>query len=54
LATDLVITTVNGSLTPANLLEACAGVPTANTVTLTATVATNVSNVAFLVLRANA
>ena len=54
LATDLVITTVNGSLTPANLLEACAGVPTAGVVTLTATVATNVSNVAFLVLRANA
>lgn len=54
LATDLVITTVNGSTTPANLLEACAGVPTADTVTLTATVATSTSSVAFLVLRANA
>jgi hypothetical protein len=53
LATDIVITTINGSLTPANLLEACAGVATANTVTLTATVATNASTVAFLVLRLN-
>jgi len=54
LATDLVITTVNGSLTAGNLLEACAGVPTAGVVTLTMTVATNPASVAFLVLRPNA
>jgi len=55
LATDLVITTVNGSGgTAGNLLEACAGVPTANTVTLTMTVASNPASVAFLVLRPNA
>jgi hypothetical protein len=53
LASDLVITTVNGSLTGTNLLNPCAGVPTADTVTLTMTVATNPASVAFLVLRAN-
>jgi hypothetical protein len=51
LATDIVITTVNGSATAANLLVGCAGVATANTVTLTMTVDTNATNVAFLVLR---
>lgn len=50
-ANDLVITTVNGSTTPANLLVAVAGVATANTVTLTATVTSNPLNCAFLVIR---
>lgn len=54
LATDIVITTVNGSATPANLLNACAGTPTADTVTFAMTVATNTASVAFLVLRPNA
>lgn len=53
LVTDVVLTTINGSTTPANLLVGCAGVATADTVTLTATVITNVSNVGFLVLRYN-
>jgi hypothetical protein len=53
LATDLVITTINGSTTPANLLVGCAGVATANTVTLTATVDTSAMLVAFLVIRLN-
>jgi len=52
-ATDIVITTVNGSATGGNLLNACGGVATANTVTLTMTVATDPANVAFLVLRLN-
>jgi len=54
LATDLVLTTVNGSATAGNLLNPCGGVPTAGVVTLTMTVATNTASVAFLVLRANA
>jgi hypothetical protein len=55
LATDLVITTVNGSATPANLLLAVAGVATADTVTFTTgVVATNTLAVGFLVLRPNA
>jgi hypothetical protein len=54
LATDLVITTVNGSATPANLLLAVAGVATADTVTLTTgVVATNTLTVGFLVIRLN-
>ncbi len=52
-ATDIVITTVNGSTTPANLLVGCAGVATADTVTLTATVDTSAMIVGFLVIRLN-
>lgn len=55
LATDIVITTVNGSATPANLVLAVAGVATADTVTFTTgIVATSTLSVAFLVLRPNA
>jgi hypothetical protein len=54
LATDLVITTVNGSATATNLLNPCAGVPTAGVITFSMTVATTTATVAFLVLRANA
>ena len=51
-ANDLVITTVNGSGgTAANLLVAVAGVASANTVTLTATVTSTALNCAFLVIR---
>jgi len=50
-ATDIVFTTVNGG-SSADLLVGCAGVPTANTVTLTMT-ATGTPTVAFLVLRLN-
>jgi len=51
LATDVVITTVNGSTTAGNLLVACAGVATANTVTLTATVTGTALIVGFIVIR---
>jgi hypothetical protein len=55
LATDIVIATVNGSATPANLLLAVAGVATADTVTFTTgVVATNTLTVGFLILRPNA
>lgn len=53
LATDIVLTTVNGSATAGNLLAAVAGVATADTVTLTATVTGTALNVGFLVLRLN-
>lgn len=53
LASDIVITTVNGSATAANLVLAVAGVPTADTITFTTgVVAGNPLNVGFLVLRA--
>ena len=54
LSTDLVITTVNSSTAPANLLVGCACTPTADTLTFAMTVATAPANVAVLVLRPNA
>lgn len=52
LTTDLCYASCNGSAAPANLLVGIAAVPTANTLTLTATVATSATTAAYAVYRA--